>query len=76
MNRIGITAACLCLDLWAAWTSASGPSEDERTHYPTFGIAFRQPKGWIEQMRDKSEDCRMVDQPGLYAKEARGSHHG
>ncbi len=55
MNRVGITAAFMCLDLCCAWACASEPAGEERTHYPTFGVAFSQPKGWIEQTRDKSK---------------------
>jgi hypothetical protein len=55
MNRVGITPAFMCLSLWCAWTCASEPAGEERTRYPTFGVAFSQPKGWIEQTRDKSK---------------------
>ena len=34
MNRIGNTAAFLCLGLWGAWTCASEPSGKERTPPP------------------------------------------
>lgn len=53
MNPIIFTTTFLCLTLRSPWTSAAGPPDDQQTRYPTFGVAFRQPKGWAEQLRTK-----------------------
>ncbi len=55
MARIGVVMAFLWLGIGASWTSASGPRQGELARFPTFGAAFREPKGWAEQMRDKGK---------------------
>jgi hypothetical protein len=55
MARIGIVTAFLYLGIGASWTFASGPPQGELARFPTFGVAFREPKGWAEQMRDKAK---------------------
>ena len=46
MNRLGIATAFLYLGIGVSETIASDPPQGEAlSRYPTFGVAFREPKG-------------------------------
>jgi hypothetical protein len=53
MTRIGMATVFLYLGIGASGTLASESRPGELARYPTFGVAFREPKGWGEQMRDR-----------------------
>jgi hypothetical protein len=55
MIRIGIATAFVILGIVASGSSGSEPRPGELARYPTFGVAFREPKGWKDQLRDKAK---------------------
>lgn len=74
MARIGVVMAFLWLGIGASWTSASGPRQGELARFPTFGAAFREPKGWAEQMRDKGKIVAWWTGPNSTSGSG-GDHH-
>jgi hypothetical protein len=55
MTRIGIAIAFVCLGIRALEAPAAEPHQGVLARYPTFGVAFREPEGWSEQVRAKSK---------------------
>jgi hypothetical protein len=55
MNRIAIAAAFAWLGIGASPLSGSDVGPGALTRYPTFGVAFKAPNGWHEQMRTKAK---------------------
>jgi hypothetical protein len=52
MTHFGIVVGLLCMGLEA---SSSQIPEGKLSAYPTVGVAFREPKGWPEQLKDKAK---------------------
>jgi hypothetical protein len=47
--------ALFCLVSGFSDASASDPAQGNLTSYPTAGVSFREPKGWLEQVKDKGK---------------------
>jgi hypothetical protein len=68
MPRIEIAVILVCLGIGATGLSGSEPQQPDLTRYPTFGVAFRVPKGWEEQLRDKGKTVARWLSPGSVPK--------
>ena len=55
MPRIGISWALLCLSIGSSVAFASETTQGHQAYYPTSGVAFREPIGWLEQVRGKGK---------------------
>ncbi len=68
MLRISALAAFACLGFGVSALSASEPQPGELVRYPTFGVAFQEPKGWAEQIRDKGKTIARWIKPDSVTK--------
>ncbi len=64
MTRIEIAAAIAWLVLGARASSGSESPQGALARYPTFGVEFKAPSGWSEQMRDKPKTVARWISPG------------